>query len=45
MAAYLKQKKDYRKNEYALDDATIRAVQEYCATALDRWGYTVPGAV
>lgn len=45
MAAYLTRKKDYRKNEYELDEATIRAVQEYGAIAIEHWGYAVPGRV
>lgn len=42
-AAYIESVKQYRKNVYPIDDASIARVRENWGRFIDRWGYQPPG--
>ncbi len=43
--AYLDSRKDYQKNKYSLDQATVKKIQTSWGDIIKRWGYEVPEAL
>lgn len=41
IAAYIDQKKSYRKNDYKYEDRTVKIVEENWNMALENWGYSL----